>query len=248
VLDGHFIACFGPRPLDSLTAEEVEEWAARPAWSSSTRHDYLGRLQTFLRWAKHPLALHRPPKESRGADTVLTDKQFAKVLSHATGDLKPLLQVLRETGARPQEIARLEAASIDWPNRCARLKHHKGSHRGLDRVVHFSAKAMRILRQQQGRYKDGLLFRTQAGTVFKKDLIVHRMAAIAKKVGFRAIAYSLRHTFCTRALEAGIAEAVVAAAVGHQGTTMLAKNYAHVGKNARVVKDAMELVSRSKAG
>src|SRR6185436_18257371 len=100
---------------------EIEDWANRPAWSNSYRAGCLGAVSTFLRWAKFPLELRRPPKESRGADAVISEEQFAVVLresrvSSAATDFPELLTVLRETGARPGEVAGLTVESVDWPN------------------------------------------------------------------------------------------------------------------------------------
>lgn len=249
VLRGHFKPAFGTRPLPSLVAEEIEDWADRPSWSSSTRHDYLGVVQGLLKWGKHPLRIHRPPKESRGAEAVLSEEQFTKVLTVTTGDLRPLLLVLRETGARPQEIARLTAENVDWANTCTRTKIHKSRRHGGERVIYFNTSAMAILLAQRAKRSTGHLFRTQAGTAYSKDRIVHRMAAISKKVGFHVIAYGLgRHSFATAALVAGIPDAVVAELLGHRGTAMVTRNYGHVGGQSRVLKEAVERIGRPKAG
>jgi len=46
------IADYGPRPLESLTAEDLEVWAARPTWSASTQNNYLGTVQQLFRWSR----------------------------------------------------------------------------------------------------------------------------------------------------------------------------------------------------
>src|SRR5262249_30248887 len=94
-----FEGMFGPRQLADLVTEagreEVEEWADRAEWSPSTRNTYLGTVQTLFKWAGLRLAVRRPPKESRGADTCLTDDQFEVVIRVAVkgrfpGDLREL--------------------------------------------------------------------------------------------------------------------------------------------------------------
>jgi integrase len=243
----HFATAFGTRAVTSLTGEEIEDWADRPAWSSSTQHDYLGVVQCWLKWAKHPLTIRRPPKESRGAEAVLSDTQFEKVLKLVTGDLNPLLRVLRETGARPQEIARLTADMVDWQNACHRTKVHKSRKHG-ERVIHFNATAMELLRGQRRLHPTGALFRNKQGRAFNKDGIVHRMAAVSKRLGFRAIAYGTRHSFATAALVAGTPDAVVAELLGHRGTAMVASHYGHVSGQAKVLKDAVERLGKRAAG
>src|SRR5262245_41786486 len=145
----HFAAAFGSRALHTLKGEEIEDWAgaqrtpAGEPWSSSYRNGTLGAVMTFLGWAGHPLKLKRPPKESRGAETCLSDEQFARVIARLRangpqGDLCELLAALRETGARPQELATLCVEAVDWANRCARLTEHKTARHGITRTVHFS--------------------------------------------------------------------------------------------------------------
>lgn len=253
-------ATHGSRAIGTLTAEELETWADRPEWSSSTQHGYLGSIQRMLKHSGitlHP-PLRRPPMESRGAETMLTDKQFAAVLTEIRRpkingkggkDFAEFLLVLRECGARPQEIAQLRAECMDWANACARLKYHKTrKYTGADRVIHFNVKAMKVLVAQRKKYKgDGLLFRTRDGNSYSPTTIVRRLAMVSDRVGFRVIAYGLgRHSFCSRALAAGIPDAIVAAAVGHRNTDMLHKHYSHLGQTAKLLKDAAERASAYK--
>lgn len=243
----HFTATFGNRAVSCLTADEVEAWADRPAWSRSTRNSYLGAVQTMLKWAKvkidRPIA--RPPKESRGAESVLTDEQFAEVLKESKvirkrGDFRELLQVLRETGARPGEVSGLTVEMVDWTNACVRLKEHKGARHTAERPIHFSAAAMVILEGQRTRYGEGLLFRSCNGRRFSPKVIVQRCGQISKRVGFRVIAYGLgRHSFATKALCVGVPDAVVAALLGHKSTAMIHAHYGHVSQQGRVLKDAL---------
>jgi integrase len=249
-LSTHLVASFGPRPVQSLTAPELEDWADRPGWSSSTRHNYLGTVGVFLRWAGHPLALQLPPKESRGADAVLSDEQFARVVSAYSGgyggDLVALLRTLRETGARPGELTGLTVEVVDWSNGCVRLKQHKTKKRtGRDRVIYFPAAAMLILVSQRARHGSGLLFRTRAGTAYTGKSMKMLLQRISKRVGFRVFAYGERHGFATRALCSGVPDAVVAELLGHTSTAMVTRNYGHLGSQSRVLRDAAEKVSRA---
>jgi integrase len=245
----HFAGAFGARRVESLGAEEIEDWCDGKPWSSSYRNTTLGAVQTFLRWARHPLELKRPPKESRGGSVVLTDEQFGQVLQaydvrFGGADFRELLRVLRETGARPQEVARLTVAAVDWSNHSATLKQHKTKSHGVVRVLYFPAAAMAILEAQRARYGKGYLFRTRAGNPYREKMIVQQMRRLSERVGFRAIAYGERHAFATKALSRGIPDAVVAELLGHKGTGMLTAHYAHLVGQSRVLKEAVEKVSK----
>jgi integrase len=242
----HFCAEFGDRALNTLTAEEIEDWARGKKWSNSAANTKLGDVLTWLKWAKHPLRIRRPPKESRGADVALTDEQFARVIgaidSRYGGDLVQLLRLLRETGARPGEGAALTAEMIDWPNKCARLKQHKTRHRsGKDRVIYFNAAALAILEAQREKHGRGHLFRTRGSNQpYKGKMLVLQMRRVSARVGFRVCCYGLRHTFATSALVAGVPDAVVAELLGHKGTGMVAAHYGHLSQRSQVLRAAVE--------
>lgn len=250
----HLTTAFATRPLATLTADELERWADRPEWSSSTRHGYLGVVCTLLGWAGCPLRVRRPPKESRGAAVCLTDDQLAAVLAAipdcvrgGQGDLKQLLVVLRETGARPQEMAPLTVEQFDWDHGSLLLDRHKTRrHTGRGRPVPITARALEVLTAQRDRYGRGLLFRTKRGHAYDAAEIVRQCGRISRRVGFRVVAYGMRHSMATAALENGVPEAVVAELLGHKGTGMLAHHYAHLGTRAKTLKDAAEKASTGK--
>lgn len=244
----------GARPLAAVNGAEFEAWAARPKWSNTTRSTYLSVVLSLLRWANVSTKVNVPPVESRGADTCLTDDQFAAVLAALpkggtgkAGDLRELLSVLRETGARPQEMAGLTAELVDWENGCARLSQHKGRRHTAKRVIYFNTAAVAVLEAQRARYSSGLLFRTRYGRRYQGRSIIKSLRGVSKKLGIRVIAYGLRHSFATRALVAGVPDAIVAELLGHRGTAMITAHYGHVGSHSRVLRDAAEKVSR-KAG
>lgn len=252
-----FTGVFGKRAVGSLTAEELEGWADRPEWSASTQHVYLANVQRVLRSVGIALAVQRPHKESRGADTCLSDEQFAAVMVEAKKfkgvhhDFPEFLQALRETGARPQEIASLRSEWVDWANCCTRLRHHKTRrYTGTDRIIHFNSKAMAVLLKQRKRYGDtGLLFRTRDGNSYRPNTIVHRLRKISDRLGYRVIAYGLgRHAFATRALKAGVSDVLVAGLLGHKSTAMLHAHYSHLTEDAQAMRDAAERAASRQAG
>lgn len=246
-----FEAEFGGAMVPSLTAESIEDWADGFGWKQSTINSYLGTIQTLLKWSRITLRIRRPPKESRGADAVLDDEQFAAVLN-AIGrgdydsDFKVFIQALRETGARPGEVAQLTTDLIDWPNCQARLHEHKTRrHTGKDRVLVFSEPAMAILHGQRAKHGHGLLFRTRYGNQFQAKHIGRECRTISERVGFRVIAYGFRHGYATRALAAGVPDAIVAELLGHRGTAMIHAHYSHLAGQSRILRAAAEQVSRA---
>ncbi len=251
----HVVGAFGGRPIGEVSAEEFELWADRPAWSSSYQNGILGTVISVLKFAKVVLdpPIRKPPKESAGPDSVLSDEQFETVLAamkrykNSRGDLVELLRVIRETGARPGEIARLTVETIDWGNSQVRHQKHKTKRKtGRYRLIVFPEAAMKILEVQRVRYGSGVLFRTRAGQAYAPNVIVKRMITASERAGIHATAYGAgRHSFGTKALINGIPEPVVAALLGHTSTAMVNKHYGHVGSATRTLRDAAERVSRA---
>lgn len=235
----------GPEtPLTSLTSHGVERSAVRSTWSDSTRHDYLGAVGTFLRDSGHPLKLRRPPQTSRGVDAVWTDREFWQVYGAANGDLKPMLVVMKDTGARPAEVAGLTVDGVDWENACAVLKVHKNARKGKTRVIHFATNVMAILEEQRRQYGEGHLFRTETDRPFKPNTLHVRVRRTCERAGIERglTLYGLRHWYCTRALAKGNSADLVAALVGNSAQ-VLRKSYSHIGQDAALLKGIAERVA-----
>jgi integrase len=57
-----------------------------------------------------------------------------------------------------------------------------------------------------------------------------------------AVAYGLRRSFATDALANGVPDAQVAELLGHSGTAMLHRHYAHLGAKAKALREALDRV------
>lgn len=66
-----------------------------------------------------------------------------------------------------------------------------------------------------------------------------RLRRLCEKVGLKAIAYGYTHGFATDALARGVPDAQVAELLGHAGTAMLHKHYAHLTARSQVLRDAL---------
>lgn len=247
----HFLARVGrEKDLNTMTAEDIEA-TAKPEWSNSMTHSYLGMIGVLFRFAKIDLdrPIKRPPKESRGADAVWTDEEYFRVLGAARGDFRAVIQLLWLTGARPSEIVGLTADAIDWDRNQAKLKTHKNSSKGKGRTIQFPDAAMKILRAQLARHKDGPLFRQGSGVrhpekPLDRKCLVQRMHNARKRAGVTRplCCYGLRHTFITRALERGFSSEQVAALVGNSAA-VIEKHYSHVGRNRELMAKMAELIA-----
>jgi integrase len=242
-----FAERYGDRPAVSLTATEAEALTRKPTWTQTYRSNILSTLITAFRWAERerlidrsPLhGIRKPPKASRGAKAIVTADAHARLVQTADASFGAFLQLLWLTGARPGEIAGLQAEDVDAVQGVAVLAEHKTAHLGKRRILFLSTEAVAILRERIALHPDGLLFRGVKGRM-TPTAIGCRLRRLCVKAGVKnCIAYGYRHTFATDALANGVPDAQVSALLGHSGTAMLHKHYAHLGARARVLKDAL---------
>jgi integrase len=244
---------YGHVRVDRITVALAESWSRVATWSSSTRHDALGTLATAFRWAERcgvvdrsPLVgLRLPPKESQGAEAVISKADYDRIIQAASGDFQALLRFLWLTGCRPSEATALTVDAIDWASASIVLKRHKTANRGKARVIYLCDEALALLTAQRDRHGCSLLFRNQSGTVFGRKMLAQKMWRLSKSLGVRVTAYGFRHTFATDALVSGVPDAHVAELLGHSGTAMLHKHYSHLGSKAQALRAALDRVRRA---
>lgn len=231
---------FGPLPCRSVDPLEVERRAAGESkWSNSHRANLLWLCQAVVQHAgRKDFTLRRPPKESRGAEMVISAEGYAKILRDTTGDFHQLIRVMWSTGARPSEVCGLTCEGIDWPNGTATLRHHKTAGKGKRRVLYFSPEALAVLAEQRAKYGTGWLFRGVGGEPLTAYKLNRRFTRLSEKLGVDASPYSFRHSYISRSLAAGVPDTVVAALVGHSSTAMIHAHYSHISEFGRVLRDA----------
>jgi integrase len=244
-------AHFEDTSAESVTPTAIIRFTQRPEWGTSHRHNLIGAVATAFKWAEsvgriahNPLkAVKRPPKASRGTKAVVSDDAHGKLLAAAGPELRTLLVLLYETGARPSELARLTAADVNMSAGVAILTEHKtAGATGKPRLLVLSSTAKALLGELVGRHPVGELLRNARGGKWTKDGIGLAVRRACRKAGVTATAYGYRHTYATSALAKGVPDATVAALLGHSSTAMLHRHYSHLTSQANVLRNAAELV------
>jgi len=224
-----------------------KEWSA---WSKAT---FIRDLKACFNWARreglissNPFAdLTKPRTESRQA--TLTRDELARILQSANPCFRRFLHALRHTGARPGDIARVTAAHFDEANCCWVLPQHKTRlHTGKAKVIWLTPVMLRTTRHLIRRFPAGPLFRTESGSQWKKNNIAQTFRRLKKRLGIddKSVPYSLRHTFCTDALSAGVPIKTVAELVGHTSTRMIDMHYGHLDQKTEHLQEAVRMANR----
>ncbi len=149
-------------------------------------------------------------------------------LLSASQPLQDVATLMIETGARPEEICRLQRGNINLAQGYVSIPF--GKTKAARRKIPLSARACRIVEQRLKDAKGDYLFAGGRGGDKVNNPVVklnaaHNGAVTRSKVAkFRL--YDLRHTFATRATVAGVDLVTLAAMLGHSRVQMVMR-YAH---------------------
>jgi integrase/recombinase XerC len=248
-------AKFGKLPVTGLTVIVLARWLQDLNVSSTTQAITLRSVSAFLGWCvrqelivRNPASVMAKPKaRSRGAESIISPADHAKLLEHSTPQLQLVLSILHATGARPGEVCNITAENFDPASGLVKLAEHKADHTGRARLIFLPPETVEVLKGLVERYGSGALLRNRLGKPWTPKAIAWALFKVREKVGVKAIAYGYRHTFATDGLANGLPEAHVAELLGHGSTTMLHKHYAHLTAKAGVLRNAAALVRPSVA-
>ena len=228
---------FGRSP-DQLTSDDLRAFQvhlvdAQVSWSQfnqvtcGLRFFYavtLGRpgVVPFLPFGKRPRRL--PPVLSPGEVAALLD-------AARPGRDKALLQTAYACGVRIGELLRLQVTDIDSARMVVVVRHGKGA---KDRLVPLSPRLLGELRAywswarpRPWLFPGGAAGRPlHPGTVQRMFRRVRRRAGLAKP----ATVHTLRHSFATHLLEAGVDLFTLKALMGHRSLATTAL-YLHVSRH-----------------
>lgn len=245
------VEAFGDRVVGAVSADDLEAWARAQPWSQTTRRYGLTVAAVVYRWAvrsrlidANPIrVLNRPPGRSRGADVIIDDALHERILGVSSPQFAQFITVVRATGARPGEVARLEAAHIVWEASCWRLPDHKTVGKtGRERTIFMPDSVVPIVKALAEQRTEGPLFRNTLGKPWTKTGWKQAMARAQQRLGLanRPLTSGYRHTFATDALASGVPDTHVAELLGHTSTAMVAKHYGHLAAKARTLRASLD--------
>jgi integrase len=225
-------------PVADVSPELISRWVHRVDWSQTVQGNTVLVIAQVLRWAGVTVVgLKAPTRASRGAECVVSDETFARILAETDEAFGDFLRFLWFTGCRPAEATALTVTNIDQAAGVARLKTHKTAHAtGRDRLIFLSEEALAVVKRRIEACPAGPIFRNAWGEPLTRNTIVNRFARLNKKLGTKVTAYGFRHTFCSRLLAAGVPDAQVAALAGHTTTATLFKHYAHLTHRSQMLR------------
>ena len=231
------------RKAHQISATEIHDFATKPTWSNSTRHDAITTISTMLRWHGIKIVgLRIPPKESKGISSVIPEREAMEIINAAKGDMGKLLQFLWLTGCRPSEALNLQADMVDLKHSLIVLREHKTSRvTRRPRIIYLSADARSNLLAQAKKYGSGFLFRSGNGKPYTLNNANNILWRLNRRFGTKATLYGFRHSFATDGLANGVPETHMAELLGHKSTRMLSAHYSHLGSKPMAMRAAVAL-------
>jgi integrase len=243
---------FGDKPIDRITAEDVEGFKTVRAMESATakgkekgkrkstgkriRPATLNRelacLKALFNHAlKSDFTFRNPVShvdflpENNEQTRVLTYDEQGKYLAAATPMLRDVATLMLETGMRPDEVYRIKPENVNLTG--GFLLNPFGKTKAARRRVPLTAAARNVLTRRMTGLEAPFLFPCDTDPsrpVPKVNNAHDRAIKVSKVAKFRL--YDLRHTWATRAAESGIDLVTLAALLGHSKIQMVLR-YAH---------------------
>lgn len=239
-------------PAVNVEPHQVETWANSQGWGDSTRRGGLTAVARAFSWAlkkghinNNPIRgrIDKPPAGKR--ERWLTPEEFDEVLKHVKGHFEDLLITAWETGARPQEIVRVEARHVDLESGRWVFPVDESKGKKEKRIVYLSEKALAITERLMRKNKTGPLFLTQYGNPWTRYSTSDAFERLKAKVGTKYRLYDFRFSFCTNGLKNGVDPVTMQKLMGHKDLSMISKVYALVGQDhAYMRKAAMQASQR----
>ena len=158
----------------------------------------------------------------------LSIAESQRLINGADAEFRPLLIAALQTGARYQELARLKVADFNVDSGTVAIWVSKS---GKPRHVVLTDEGADFFKQQTaGRASADLLLPRADGTAWGRSHQQRKMQAACQRAHVEpAIGiHTLRHTWASLAVMAGMPLMIVAKNLGHASTRMTERHYAHL--------------------
>ena len=245
------VEAFGDRAAESITTRDLQDWidemAEEREWTGGTRNRFKSTLSTVFREGMrsgkinvNPARLIRRSKESLGRVRFLSYDEEAKlrkaIAATLPGRIKDegesafaQLDIALHTGMRKSEQFSAMWNQVDLEKGFIYLSMTKN---GTDRFVTLNSAAVSVLKRLKERHKklglppDSTLFHSKRDGLIKNPR--KWFATALDQAEIQDVTWhTLRHTFASRLVMAGVDLKTVQELMGHK-TIAMAARYAHL--------------------
>ncbi|MEA2218782.1 MAG: hypothetical protein QOJ35_1408 [Solirubrobacteraceae bacterium] len=262
----HLIPAFGPRPVEDITADDIERWKAQLGAATDMRNSTKLKILTILsgiferarklhKLPRNPMVDVEKPLQRVNSDIdVFTLEEVMALVRAARSEQDAAIYLTAAlTGLRRGELVALRWRDVDFTGHLIRVRasYTEGGlttlKSGKVRAVPMAPQVATALAKLASRTNDesdpDLVFPGTGGTYLDASALYRRYKHALADAGLRSLRFhDLRHTFGTRTIgKASILQ--VKAWMGHAdvATTMKYLHYAPRAEEARLVAEAFTL-------
>jgi integrase/recombinase XerD len=230
--------------VSQITTPVLIAWQARlvrAGCAPATVELFTRATRLWLAWTVgegrlllNPAAALNTPRLPKTVGAVPSADEMERLICSISGSDRigrrdrALLELAYSTGARLEEIARLDVSSVDFANRMVRLLGKFDR----ERMVPLTKPACQALASYLRRARPSLLGSGQDAGLFISSRTGHRMASSAvaevikgraRRAGFKLSPHGIRRAFATHLLQRNASPAAIRDLLGHQ-------SYRHLGQ------------------
>lgn len=168
--------------------------ASHSTWGPTTKNGLCRAVQRSFRWAerqglveKSPVAYFEKPR-AKTRQVAITEAEYQVILGNVcNSDFGDLLVATWETGARPQEIVRVEARHVDLTNNRWVFPAEESKGKRTPRIVYLTERALEITRRRMIKHPNGPLFRNSVGNAWDRYALHCAFERLQVKMGLEKI-------------------------------------------------------------
>lgn len=232
---------FGDRRIKSLKRFEIEDYLdavnkwpdGRDKAPDTIRANIVALEQLEKFGLKRELVKRRfiwdhEKPVGRRRERLPTPEEVEQIKSIATKEFKLVYQALRQSGARPNEIARASVENWNRADNMIVLEKHKTSRKtGKPRKIFVGANFQELILESLGDRTEGPLFVTPGGRAWTTDTLSQTFSRYRNrmKIDKKVVLYTARHEFGTASAQA-IGTDITSELMGHSSTSMT-QHYVH---------------------
>ncbi|MBD3181882.1 tyrosine-type recombinase/integrase [Candidatus Poribacteria bacterium] len=241
-INKHLLPHFGKIPLSQITPQMLENYKQKRvkegAAPVTVNHDLSNLSHMFkmaIRWGyidKNAASSVERMKVTKNLPRFLNQEEIQRLIEAAEGSyIHPLIVTALHTGMRKGELFNLKWMDIDFDRRTVTIQSKSDWHTKnyKSRMIQLTPVLYNILREHRERSGLSEYVFTYCGKKLKSN-IKRTWSGVLGKAGLeRVTLHTLRHTFASHLVMAGVALREVQELMGHQSyeTTLL---YAHVAE------------------
>jgi integrase len=245
---------YGKLLVTELRPHHVNRWLDDNPWEQTSRWAAITSVKRAVNWGVEegyldasPLARLKKPEPKRREKIIETTERKAIIGALKDRAFKILVFALSQTACRPGELRLITAKECHLDRGYWKLAKHKTAGKtGKPRLIYLNRAMVKLCRVLIREHPTGPIFRNRRGNPWKKSSIRLRFYRLRRrlKLDKGIVAYTMRHTWATQALEKGVPIATVAELLGHQDVRMVSKHYGHLGEKTEYLRNAAEQATR----